>query len=354
MPAQLVVLGLGPGDPGLRTVAAEQALVNADRIVLRTRIHPGLSAFDGDPRVSDCDDLYASLPSFDEVYAAIADRVIAIATEALGTVVYAVPGNPWFGERTVPLVLERAEALGLARSVLAGVSFLDIVAASAERDPLAEAWQLLDGAQVAMAAATQPFSGGQVVIDPTRPCLVTQVYSAAVASDVKCELARAYPEEHDIIVINAAGVQDEERVIVCKLYELDRQPVDHLTSVLVPSMDSLSASHSPQTLQRIIARLRAPGGCPWDRRQNHSTLRQAVIEEAYEVVDAIDAEDMENLAEELGDLLLQVALHAQIAEEDGDFLLEDVYGAVSEKLVRRHPHVFGDVSAETPAEVVKT
>lgn len=113
-------------------MAAEQALVNADRIVLRTRIHPGLSAFDGDPRVSDCDDLYASLPSFDEVYAAIADRVIAIATEVHGHVVYAVPGNPWFGERTVPLVLERAEAMGLASSVLAGVSFLDIVAASAE------------------------------------------------------------------------------------------------------------------------------------------------------------------------------------------------------------------------------
>ena len=354
MAGRLVIVGLGPGDPGLRTVATATALAAADRIILRTRIHPGIEDLAGDARVADCDDLYASLPSFDAVYAEVASRVVALATSAEGLTVFAVPGNPWFGERSVPLVVNAAREHGVPTSVLGAVSFLDIVAQATSVDPLAEQWQLLDGAAISLAAAEQPFAGGLVVTDPTRPTLVTQVFSTAVASDVKAELARIYPEEHPILVIDAAGVPGEESLIACALYELDRQPVGHLTSVLVPPQDSLDASRSPQTLQRIIARLRAPGGCPWDRKQTHSSLRQAVIEEAYEVVDAIDADDAENLAEELGDLLLQVALHAQIAEEDGAFTLEEVYAAVSEKLMRRHPHVFGDVLAETPGEVVKT
>ena len=122
----------------------------------------------------------------------------------------------------------------------------------------------------------------------------------------------------------------------------------------IPPLEDLDAARSPQTLQRIAARLRRPDGCPWDRKQTHASLRQAVIEEAYEVVDAIDADDPGNLVEELGDLLLQVALHSQIAEEAGDFTLEDVYEAVNRKLVRRHPHVFGEVVATTPGEVVQT
>ncbi|MFM9105454.1 MAG: MazG family protein, partial [Chloroflexota bacterium] len=122
----------------------------------------------------------------------------------------------------------------------------------------------------------------------------------------------------------------------------------------VPPLSDLSATRAPATLQRISARLRREDGCAWDRKQTHATLRQAVIEEAYEVVDAIDGGDPGELAEELGDLLLQVSLHAQIAEEAGEFTLEDVFDHINRKLVRRHPHVFGDVVATTPGEVVQT
>jgi tetrapyrrole methylase family protein/MazG family protein len=167
-------------------------------------------------------------------------------------------------------------------------------------------------------------------------------------------LGRLYPDEHEIIVVRAAGVPGEERIDAISLHALDRQRVDHLTSVWIEPLPSLAAARSPQTLQRIVARLRAPGGCPWDRAQTHETLRRAAIEEAYETVDAIDAGEPANLAEELGDLLLQVALHAQLAEEAGDFTLEDVYDHVSRKLIRRHPHVFGEVEAPTPAAVVRT
>jgi MazG family protein len=105
---------------------------------------------------------------------------------------------------------------------------------------------------------------------------------------------------------------------------------------------------------RIVARLRLPDGCPWDREQSHATLRDALLEEAHETVDAIDGDDMQALAEELGDLLLLVAMHAQIAEEAGAFTFEDVCEGVSRKLIRRHPHVFATAVADSPEAVIAT
>lgn len=107
------------------------------------------------------------------------------------------------------------------------------------------------------------------------------------------------------------------------------------------------------TLLRVMERLRAPGGCPWDREQTHQSLRPYVLEEAYEVVDAIDRADDAELREELGDLLLQVVFHAQLGREDGRFAIEDVIRGIVTKLIRRHPHVFADVVADTPDAVLR-
>jgi tetrapyrrole methylase family protein/MazG family protein len=163
-----------------------------------------------------------------------------------------------------------------------------------------------------------------------------------------------YPEDHTIVVTTAAGVPGDEAVVECPLHELDHQQVDHLTSVYLPPVAELEAHRTAQSVQRLVARLRSPEGCPWDKKQSHQTLRSAVIEEAYEVVDAIDEGDAHHLAEELGDLFLSIAMHAQIADESGDFSLEDVYDHASRKLIRRHPHVFADVEARTPDEVIAT
>ena len=100
----------------------------------------------------------------------------------------------------------------------------------------------------------------------------------------------------------------------------------------------------------IIAQLRAPGGCPWDQKQTHESLRDCLLEESQEVLDAIDNKDDENLCEELGDVLLQVAMHAQIAAEEGRFTMDDVVQGVSEKMVRRHPHVFGGIKVDSVEE----
>lgn len=353
MPGSITVAGTGPGDPGALTAAVSAAYDRAERIILRTAIHPWL-AITGDPRCEFCDDLYNTLPTFDAVYLAVVERVIAAAQQATGEVVYAVPGHPRFGERTIDLLVSRAAEENIPVRFLPAVSYVDAVASALGFDPMAAGLQLLDALDLQAALEADPFSGGQYSIDPTRPLLIAQVYDRRAAAETKLRLSRCYPDDHPIVILIAAGVPEAERTIHCALYELDRQPVDYLTSVWIPPVADLAATRSAATLQRISARLRREDGCPWDRKQTHASLRQAVIEEAYEVVDAIDGGDPDELAEELGDLLLQVALHSQIAEEMGEFILEDVYDHINRKLVRRHPHVFGDVVANTPGEVVQT
>ncbi len=345
-------MGLGPGDPGARTLATQRALDSAERILLRTRIHPGIQDLQEDPRVSDCDDLYEGAQTFPEVYASIVDRILALAGQ--GPVVYAVPGHPCFGEWTIDLLRRRSEDIGLDVELLPAVSAIDAIAAMIQIDPFAAELQILDGVLLASLPERDPFAGGQLGIYPYRPCLIGQVYAPEVASAVKLALTRLYPDDHPVEVIRSAGIASQEERHRCALFELDHQRVDHLTSVYVPPISPLQAHRSPATLAQIVARLRAPGGCPWDRAQTHVSLRDALIEEAYEAVDAIDEDDPSHLAEELGDVLLQAVLHAQIAEEAGEFSVEDVLEHVSAKLLRRHPHVFGDASAATPADVVKT
>jgi MazG family protein len=121
-----------------------------------------------------------------------------------------------------------------------------------------------------------------------------------------------------------------------------------------PDADALDfTAPAIQQLRAIVARLRAPGGCPWDREQTHASLRAGLIEEAYEVVEAINSADDANLREELGDLLLQSVFHAQIASEEGRFTFDDVARGIAEKLVRRHPHVFGEDKCADSAEVLR-
>jgi len=122
---------------------------------------------------------------------------------------------------------------------------------------------------------------------------------------------------------------------------------------LVPALAPLDNLASPHGMAAISARLRAPDGCPWDRKQTHASLRPFVLEEAYETVDAIESGTSEDLAEELGDLFLQIILHAQLAAEEGSFDLTDVYRTLGAKIIRRHPHVFGDTEVSGAEEVLR-
>ena len=351
--SRIVIIGLGPGDADSRTVGAQKALDAADRIIVRTRIHPGLADLASDRRVTDCDDLYERADAFESLYPAIARRVLDAAGSG-GTVVFAVPGHPRFGERCVPLIEAEARTMGIPVDVLDAVSFVDATAAALRFDPLTLGLQVVDAEQIAATLDADPFAAGQLRVDPTRPVLVAQVYNHGLAAAVKIALSRLYPDEHPVVLIQAAGISSEQSVRTTSLHTLDRQEVDHLTSLWSPALASLDAVRSSESLNQVVARLRAPGGCPWDREQSHASLRNAVLAEAYEVVDAIDSEDDDGLTEELGDLLLLITMHAQIAEERGTFRIEDVYEGINRKLVRRHPHVFGSATAQTASDVVST
>ncbi len=351
MSGQITVIGLGPGDADLRTVGAQRALDAADRIVLRTREHSGIADILADSRTVACDDIYVHAASFDEVYPAIAQRVIDLA-RAGDNVVYAVPGHPRFAERSVILLQQRANEQGIPITVLDAVSFVDVSASAVDSDPIDAGLQIVDAQHLAAVVDMEPFGAGSLGVDPARPLLVAQLYNQEMAAAAKLALSRVYPDEHPVTLVRAA--LDGETTRRIPLTQLDREQPDHLTSLWVTPLAPLDAYRSGETLTRIVARLRAPGGCPWDREQTPQSLRNSVLEEAYEVVEAIDSEDYASLCEELGDLLLIVAMQAQLAEEAGDFTIEDVYDEITRKLIRRHPHVFGDVMAQTPDAVVST
>jgi tetrapyrrole methylase family protein/MazG family protein len=159
-----------------------------------------------------------------------------------------------------------------------------------------------------------------------------------------------YPDDHRVTLVHAASTPDE-KVEALPLYEVDRSShISHLTSLFVPPLPQASAF---ETFQETVAHLRAPNGCPWDREQTHQTLRTNLLEEAYEALAAIDADDPDGMREELGDLLLQIVLQSQIATEAGEFSMAEVIAGVQAKLIRRHPHVFGDVKVSGVQEVLE-
>jgi tetrapyrrole methylase family protein/MazG family protein len=335
----VTVVGLGPGDPGLLTRRAVEVLGTQGEVFLRTRHHPALVGLPPETRIESFDDLYERSADFETVYAAIVERLVELAHRP-GGVVYAVPGDPSVGEATVPALRRAAASAGLAFELVPGISFLEPSLAALELDAL-------DGLQVAdaldLAARHHP------PLSPDRPALIGQVYSAVVASDVKLTLLNAYPDDHPVVLLHGAGTGEAvlERV---PLHEIDRsQAIGLLTSLYVPPRPNRGALES---FQETVAHLRAPDGCPWDREQTHQSLAPHLMEEAYEALHALDADDMPGLREELGDLLLQIVLQAQIAAEEGDFQMSDVIAGIDEKLIRRHPHVFGEVEVSGVEQVL--
>lgn len=334
---RITIVGLGPGDPGHLTCAARDVLADAGEIWVRTSAHPALEALPQQSGVRSCDDLYAAEATFERVYEAIAERLVAAAQT--GEVVYAVPGDPSVGESSVGKILELAGESAIAVTLLPGVSFIEPTLALL-------GWDALDGVQLgdAMELGRQLYPS----LDPDRPALIAQVYSRLIASDLKLTLLSQYPPRHPVYVVGRAG-SASSTVECLALEELDRvADFDDQTCLAV---SPLPDAGSLLSLAELVARLRAPDGCPWDREQTHESLRPFLLEEAYEALAALDSGDARALAEELGDLLLQIVLHAQVAVEAGEFSLPEVVGSIHDKIVRRHPHVFGSASAATAADV---
>lgn len=331
---RVTLVGLGPGDLDLTTPAAQDAIGSADRVVLRTRRHPAAAHLTG---AISCDDLYESAEDLDEVYAAIADRIGELAREH-GHVVYAVPGSVSVAETAVALIRDRSD---LDCKVIDGLSFVELAWSRLGVDPFIDGVRLIDGHRFVEQAAG--VSG---------PMLVGQCDSVEVLSDIKLtDTGLGDAAIPDVVVLQRLGLPDEQ-VTAVPWDELDRTVMpDHLTSVFIPRRGpDLGAAlvGFDDTVRRVRR------DCPWDRQQTHRTLIRYLIEETYELVDAIDRYEPESgdgadeLVEELGDVAFQVVLHAVLGAERGWFDLAEVLVGVDAKLVSRHPHVFAPSGDDPP------
>jgi len=327
--------GLGPGNYESLTIGTLK-LLKEGPLFLRTREHPTVSFLESEGiAFESLDRFYETLDSFEEVYSSIAEFIVSEAEK--GDVVYAVPGHPLVAENSVQLIMEAAKQKGISFRIHPAVSFVDAVTEALGIDPIA-GLRIIDALDIEN--EHPDFSKGTVI---------TQVYSQYVAGRVKLALSQYMDDEAEIVFIRAAGTE-EESIRRIRLFELDRQKdIDHLTSVYVPKDNSAYDFYS---YLRIVERLRGEDGCPWDKEQTHDSLKRYLIEEAYETLEAIDLDDPDLMAEELGDVLLQVLLHSVIGRQSGEFNIHEVIRLGSEKMIYRHPHVFDKDKDMTSDEVL--
>jgi tetrapyrrole methylase family protein/MazG family protein len=336
----ITLLGLGPGDPALLTRQAWQIINEAAEIYLRTSQHPTVTGFPANLQVHSFDDLYEQGESFEAVYARIVEQVLILGQRPEG-VIYAVPGHPFVAEATGPEIARRAQEMGITVRVVEGLSFIEPVLSALGVDPFPHL-AFVDALELG-SAHVPPFP-------PDAPALIAQIYSPLVASEVKLTLMEVYPDQHPVKLVHGAGTP-QVKVESLVLYEIDRSPhTGLLTALYVPP---LGPATSLEAFQELVAHLRAPNGCPWDREQDHQTLRSDLLEETYETLAALDAGDPQAMREEFGDLLMQIVLHAQIASEYGEFRMSDVLHGIHTKIVHRHPHVFGEVEVDGVGKVLQ-
>lgn len=329
------IVGLGPGGEQDLTLKSIDIMKNANNLYLRTYKHPNVDYLRSiGIKFETFDSFYDTSMEFDEVYERIAREVVN-----MDEVVYAVPGHPLVAEKSVQLILEYAGEKGTEVEIVPAISFVDAMIGAVKADPV-EGLKIIDGLQ----------------LDRQKPDtkvgnVITQVYSRLIASDIKIRLMDVYDDEQEVYMIRAAGVPGLEKIERMPLYNIDRVDwVDYLTSIYVPPVIN-NKKYDFSDLLEIMEVLRGDDGCPWDREQTHESLREYLIEEAYEVVDAIEGNDMDALSEELGDVLLQVVFHSQIGKEFGEFDIRDVVHGIANKLVNRHSHIFAEDKCSNPKEV---
>jgi tetrapyrrole methylase family protein / MazG family protein len=336
--ARVVVAGLGPAGAELVNVATRDAIARIPHRFVRTGRHP--SAAIAEPCTS-FDDRYETEADLDTVYEGIVATLVEAARDN-GEVLYLVPGSPLVAERTVVVLREQAAAGAVDVTILPALSYLDVAWVALGIDPLAAGVRLVDGRRFATDAAGE-----------RGPLLVAQCDHRSVLSDIK--LAVETSPDEPVTVLHHLGLPDEA-VFEVGWDDLDRSfEPDHLTTLWVPALGE-PVGTALVRFHELVRTLREQ--CPWDREQTHHTLTKHLLEEAYEVLEAIEALDPDDpatddhLSDELGDLLFQIEFHAVIAQQEGRFSMTDVATGIHDKLVRRHPHVFGQVHVDGADQVV--
>ena len=332
----ITLAALGPDSGDMLTLGALSALKGAEHLVLRTGRH-GVARMLEQEGVAfqTLDALYEQCEDFDELCEMAADKLIALARQD-GGLCYGVsePQNDAtvrFLARTLPEDIQMCAA--------AGVSLADAAACAV----------LPYGVNTENLRVVTALSTQDMRVQADAPQVITEIDNCYLASDVKLWLSDLFDDEMTVYFIENAS--SARPILLC---ELDRQKhYDHCTAVFVPFVSVYERSRaSYEDFVEVIRRLRGPGGCPWDRAQTHHTLRQYMIEEACEAAEAMEQEEPEKIADELGDVLLQVVLNSAIGAEHRDFTDRDVTSMAAHKMITRHAHVFGREKAENAQDVV--
>ena len=331
----LTVLSIGPGDPSLLNQATLEQLRTAAPLILRTGRHP-LAAWLAEQNIpfTSLDDLYDQAEDFDVLCDHAANRVWQLSAGAARPV-YGVPDL--LTDRTVDRVFASRPETAADITVIPGFSYADFY--------LARCREMLSVGSVRIASATELLSGSY---DPAEATLVTEIDQAQLAGDLKFFLSSRLDDESEVWLLQASG-----KPVRIPLYELDRRKhYDHMTALFLPAVDYMRRTRrTMRDLLEIMERLRAWDGCPWDRAQTHGSLQPYMVEEAWESVIALDEGDPDHIADELGDLLFQIVFHASIGKAAGEFTMDDVISHICDKMIKRHPHVFGDAHFETAGDV---
>lgn len=334
---KIYVIGLGPGNIDALTLGAVEKINSGLDNFLRTDKHPTVDYLNqrSIPYKS-YDYLYEDEMEFADVYEKIVDELLEESKDR--DINYFVPGNPLVAEHTVELLRRKDADI----EIVSGMSFIEPLIELVDRDPI-NGMKLVDGSIFDI-----------LDVDINSDMIVTQVYNRRILSEIKIILSEVYGDDYMIYGIHGAGIKESEKKQYIPIYELDRiDEVGPLTSLYIPKIEQKDKKiFDFNDLLGIIRLLRSKNGCPWDMEQTHMSIRQCVIEEAYELVDAIDRDDIDNISEELGDVLLQVLLHSQIASEEGEFNIYEVMSTLANKLIYRHPHVFKDKNLVNTSEVV--
>ncbi|WP_414055514.1 MazG nucleotide pyrophosphohydrolase domain-containing protein [Macrococcus equi] len=330
---KITIVGLGNYGLDELPFGIYRFLNKAEKVYVRTLSHPVVEDLEDIQWIS-FDEVYEAHDSFSNVYEEIVRRLKKLSLTE--DVIYAVPGHPMVAESTTELLLADDE---LNVEVLGGKSFIDDLFQAVKVDPN-NGFQLLDGTVL-----------NTLSINPTNALIITQVYDQLIASDIKVSLLEIYPPEHQVAIV-AGARGDNAEVIWRPLYEMDHDfALSNLTSLFVPALLGEALSGEFNYLVEVMDTLVGENGCPWDKEQTHESLKRYLIEEAYELMEAIDVLDIDNMIEELGDIILQVVFHASIAKKDYMFDAREVVKNITDKMIRRHPHVFGDASISSIEEL---
>ncbi|HDY9427843.1 TPA: nucleotide pyrophosphohydrolase [Staphylococcus argenteus] len=334
----ITIVGLGNYDIDDLPLGIYKFLKAQDIVYARTIDHPVVQSLKDELAFESFDHVYEKHDQFEDVYDEIVEKLVALSSEK--DIVYAVPGHPRVAETTtVKLQAFADNHANINVEILGGKSFIDDVFEAVNIDPN-DGFTLLDATSLQ-----------EVTLNVRTHTLITQVYSAMVAADLKITLMERYPDDYPVQIVTGAHSNGAENVVTCPLYELDHdeKAFNNLTSVFIPKITTQSYLYNDFDFatEVIDTLVDDEKGCPWDKAQTHDTLKRYLLEETFELFEAIDNEDDWHMIEELGDILLQVLLHTSIGKKERYMDIKEVITGLNTKMIHRHPHIFGNAHAES-------